>query len=582
MIGARAVFIYTAIGLASCWLTMPVSEAQILLQPNGGTKHEGESHTFYIEAQGTGYPFSFAWYKDGNPIPLSFCEAAPTEGSDAYTIESVQDVDAGLYSCEVGIGFAPGAFNYVTSDDAVLTVVPPIVPNPALTAPQLIAFPPSFVNAKPDTGLPLPPQVEGGLALPPMMNVIVLEGDVIPPPGAPGLIVSVGGGAWPVWTTPGPADGHFIIDIPLKENAVNDLSFRVVNESGEVGPSVEYRVVEGEYFPEILTTETYAYVESIAVSVDPFDPLELELFQRQVRCTAAFDDPGGSVADITEYVVWGITNNVGIDYDDDDVIGANGIFTNLSVLNQPDIITANFDSHVSACFDSCTLDFTEIAPGGKTSGYAAGVISDRYSGAPLGTDYYGRVYAWDTEWVWLTGLAAYRRGNYGGAISPQMVIFRMLASGYLTAQSQRPVLDGPPTIYDWRLRLREEGDPYAEFISPDKSDNKAAPAQAEISAIVFDQYSELAEVELIVNGVPTPIAGDVTPEGFFRAVVPLQAGVNVISIRGEDAQHNEYETDPIVEMGPDSEPVPVNPWPFVGVLLIVGGIRLWRSRRVRG
>lgn len=81
------------------------------MQPEGGTKYVGESHTFSIEVSGRVGAIHYQWTKDGYVLPDS--------DSAIYEIVSLTQADEGAYACEAW----DEAKTLVTSDSAYLTVL---------------------------------------------------------------------------------------------------------------------------------------------------------------------------------------------------------------------------------------------------------------------------------------------------------------------------------------------------------------------------------------------------------------------------------------------------------------------------
>ena len=110
-----------AVSLESAAATLVISADPIefQVQPDGGRKYVGESHTFLVVVSGgTGNPFDYHWFKDEVALP------GRTELT--FTITSLILEDAGIYRCAVGeLGVRP-PLAYANSANAVLEVADPL------------------------------------------------------------------------------------------------------------------------------------------------------------------------------------------------------------------------------------------------------------------------------------------------------------------------------------------------------------------------------------------------------------------------------------------------------------------------
>jgi ELWxxDGT repeat protein len=124
-----------AAGLTVTPATPSAMAPSIAAGPTSITVPEGGAANFAVAVTGTG-PFTYAWRKNGTPIPGA--------AGAAYSIAAAAASDAGAYSVRVS-----NAQGSVDSASATLSVAPP--PEPPISAPAIVT-PPAGLAALPGTG----------------------------------------------------------------------------------------------------------------------------------------------------------------------------------------------------------------------------------------------------------------------------------------------------------------------------------------------------------------------------------------------------------------------------------------------
>ncbi|MBI2422886.1 MAG: hypothetical protein HYV27_08650 [Candidatus Hydrogenedentes bacterium] len=389
------------------------------------------------------------------------------------------------------------------------------------------------------------------LAIPPpapLVNPVVryINADTITVTGTAtaGSFVTVGGGAFPRFQQLAEGATAFSIPMDLKQEAVNTLSVTTMNEFGLVSLPSIHRVVEGVAFPATIQTVAALAVTPTTATVPLFG-------SQAFVCEATFSN--AATAQVTPFVSWNELAN-------GELITSGGLYVN----------TATGAATVQASDAGVLSNTVTVNDGAKLAGakadrgIIAGRVFDHFTGLGLGPSVQAIVRGYPP---FVTEPAAQypllvETGNYHFDLDEGNYTFEGASANYRPESVFfQPIRLDTPLKQDFALRRVDNEPPVVTFIEPLNGQVTGAP-EVGITAIVFDELSELAEAQLIVNGESFPIRVEepqpaISFEGFYRTVWPVSGGNNTFQIRAVDTEGNET-TSPMLSTSYDATPFTVN------------------------
>jgi len=346
-----------------------------------------------------------------------------------------------------------------------------------------------------------------------------------------GAFVAVGGGLYPVFQMLPLDETAFAIEVPLKQNAVNNLSILAVDVFGRVTTPALVRVVERGIFEADAQTVTRLYVAAPLTEVAVGDWI-------QFHCTAEFTD--GSTADVTQFVDWAVSNG--------EIITKHGLYIN--VLEGDARVTAALDDVVSV---PVLVSDVAAKEAGTVRGLGAcwvtGVVQDEYTELGLGPDNpTAGVAACETGHSEIVGQVQTLNelGNYFMTLDEGIYDLTGNATGYgsLTFPQVELAADLFP-VKDFALPPNDSDPPEISIIDP-VPDSVFEHTEIPITAKVYDKYSDIASAVLVVNGTEhVNITGSIIEQGFYRATVDMPEGSVTIHIEAEDTLGNSITSDQV-------------------------------------
>jgi len=356
----------------------------------------------------------------------------------------------------------------------------------------------------------------------------------------PGEFVTVGGGELPVFEQLSEGETAFSIEVSLKQEAVNTISVTTMNEFGLVSLPAIRVVVEGVAFPDTVETVTDLAIAPTSATVALSDSLGFS-------AVATFSDT--SAATVTEFVQWEEIAN-------GELVTSGGLYVNTEVG------TAQVRANVTGVFSNIATVTDGAKSAKELEGFIAGRVFDQLTGLGVGFPGFDSfVEARPPGSLSVLGLTQVLNpeGNYAFLSPLGNYDVRARADGYrpLTERNQR--LDATQSLeIDFDVRRIDFDPPLITFIEPIDGQAVGEP-QVGITAIVFDELSELALAELIVNGDVFPLRVEqpqpaISLEGFYRNVWPLDLGVNTIQLRAVDTEGNETLTE-LLTVNADTTPL---------------------------
>ncbi|MBI2435247.1 MAG: hypothetical protein HYV26_20510, partial [Candidatus Hydrogenedentes bacterium] len=355
----------------------------------------------------------------------------------------------------------------------------------------------------------------------------------------PGSFVTIGGGLTPVFQQLAPGAVDFSIVVPLKQEAVNTLSVTTMDGYGLVSLPTIRRVVEGDAFPATIETVT-----ALAITPDPPPAVGL-LGVLAFSCLATFSD--ASQADVTLFVTWEETAN-------NETVTPGGLYVNTAAgAASVRASDAGVLSNAVAVADGARLEsgggsLEEEAAARAAVGVVAGQVTDQLTGLGLGlpqAEASVNVFAPLSSTMVAQQPVLQATGAYAFTVNSGAYDLEGTSPGY---RAEEHAAQGVPPIpqrlaQNFALRREDDEPPVVTLIEPADGLALGAP-EVQISAIVFDRLSELAEAQLIVNGNSFPIRVEepepaVSHEGFYRNVWPVSVGATTIQIRAVDTEGNE-------------------------------------------
>jgi len=335
---------------------------------------------------------------------------------------------------------------------------------------------------------------------------------------APGTFVTAGGGLNPVYQQLAPGAGSFALGVPLKQEAVNRLSVRTMNEYGLESFPTRFTVVEGAAFPSVATQ-----VSSLSIA-PPSASLALDA-NLSFLCTALFSN--AATADVTPFVSWYTTNG--------EFITRGGLYVNTEAGNaQVYASLGTALSNVSTVTDSGSKDAA------KSDGRVGGQVRDQWTDQPIhSTDSRVRALVPYTRTILGDHAVLDASGNYVFSLMPGPYDFEGASPGYrpVTAHAGQ-VTSGGALTQNFSLRPHDMTPPLVTFVEPLEG-TEFHDLKIPVTAMVSDAYSELKEAKLILNGTEYDILASISEEGFYRNVWPAPAsGSQTLSIRATDTEGN--------------------------------------------
>ena len=371
----------------------------------------------------------------------------------------------------------------------------------------------------------------------------------------PGSFVTIGGGIFPVERQLAPGETQFSIPVALREEAVNMLSVVTLSPHGLRGEPSMHKVIEGDAYPSTVETVTNLSVTPTSDSVVVGPTGDLSEYSVAFSCEATFSDLPPTVADVTPHVDWSVTNG--------EIITSGGLYFNLQVG------TAQVRASLEGLLSNIATVTDADSKGGKAGnpGFAYGTVKDSYTLAGLeGSDIRAFHSPISPDKIWSDhgfSEGSPNLGDYGYPVTdvPVVTLYDIRATlaeyvkkvnAYIDIDEDSYVecnfeLDPddelPPwATWDWGTGGKAGGGPKLGYLEVNEP---VVP----LTALVFDQYSDLAEATLFVKYEGGPamefdILGAVTSEGFFRSMWPLGApGAYTLWIYAKDTQGNEIESD---------------------------------------
>ncbi len=411
-------------------------------------------------------------------------------------------------------------------------------------------------------------EVGGGLSIvavpPPAPSVDALprfiNGNTLTVTGAAvaGSFVTAGGGLIPVFQQLEEGATAFSIDVPLRQEADNVLSVTTMNEFGLVSLPAIRVIHEGDAFP--------ATVESVtALAITPAPAPDVSVNGTLAfAAEATFSD--SSTAFVTEFlevpIGAGVTDGGGWEeLVNGELITAGGLYVNTKTGAAQIRANVTQTNGPQVFSNVVTVNDGAKTEGGKADmGVIAGRVSDELTGQGLGLPEeiarvlgfapYSSTLLAQTQVLQPTGDYAFllNEGNYdfqgtSANYRPLLVRAGQAISGVPGAYTGH-IDDARPLEQDFALRREDFEPPLVTFIEPVPGQVVGAP-EVGITAIVFDELSELTTAELIVNGEASNILPAISLEGFYRNVWPMQPGANTVRIRAVDSEGNETLTPEI-------------------------------------
>ncbi len=370
----------------------------------------------------------------------------------------------------------------------------------------------------------------------------------------PSLFVTVGGGAYPVFSKVDAA-GAADITVPLKQEAINRLRVSTVSETGLETVHADYVVYESDQFPSVPTPIASLVLEPSSISLTVDDT-------QQFVCIATFAD--GTTGDVTPTSSWNVNGGT--------ITGA-GLYTHGTTASTVQALL--YADHHWNYSNLATVATAKGGGGPKTgTGRVSGVVRSHYTGLGLGS---GRVTAYnifnpnvagqhpvqDTlgnySFFMLEG-SYHFEGSYGDHRSELVrggVLLepRVLMDPGPPAEYSEPYYSGQvkanrPLLYDFSLRPNDTQAPWVVFIEP-VADTTVSTDRIVVTAIDADQYSELSVAKYEHNAQEHAIPDKISSTGFYRETWPLQLGINVLHLFTMDTEGNASEKTIQITYDPD-------------------------------
>jgi hypothetical protein len=329
-----------------------------------------------------------------------------------------------------------------------------------------------------------------------------------------------------------------------------------MDEFGLVSLPAIHVLVEGDAFP--------ATVQGVvALDITPDPAPAVALFGSQFfTAVATFADD--SSAEVREFLTelgggsgWSVTNG--------EVVTSGGLYVN-TVTGSADVqarvtqaaaLGGPIDSNVVTVADGAKA---EGAKAGQ--GILAGRVSDELTGLGLGLpdiDSFVQAFPPFTTSLFAQNQVVLPTGDYAFLIDEGNFDFQGAAANYRpflerASQILIPATQNDPAVVtgriredlpvgqDFSLRRNDSDPPLVTMIEPLANQVVGAP-EVGITAIIFDELSELKTAELIVNAEAFNILPSISLEHFYRNVWPLDSGANTIQIRAVDTEGNETLSD---------------------------------------
>lgn len=345
-----------------------------------------------------------------------------------------------------------------------------------------------------------------------------------------------------------PLETSFSILMSLNQEAINEFTISDGNTLG-----IPLQIVEGDVYPSIPMRVS-------ALSIDPDPAPQIPVGETiDFVATARFEDD--SEVDVTQFVEW-------IELVNSELITSGGLYVNSregraliqAAIDLPGSTVTTVSSNVVSVDENGALPVLKAG-----DGIIAGRLFDQFTGLGLGDPIvvsFVDGYEPFTQNLFIDSQVLRPTGDYAFLLAEGSYDFEGLAAGYRPLrikafQTLVPPMGLNPGIItgrisanapleqDYSLRREDFDPPVVTFIEPAPGETVGAP-EVGITAIIFDELSELIRAELTINGTTYNILPAISLEGFYRNVWPLSAGANTLQIEVEDTEHNIAATMPLM------------------------------------
>jgi len=357
----------------------------------------------------------------------------------------------------------------------------------------------------------------------------------------PNLFVTIGGGAYPAYRNFS-AVGQGSITVPLKQEAINELTISTISEKGVERVISQYDVYESVQFPSTPMAITALTLQPASANLAPGAT-------QQFTCVATFAD--NSTGDVTPVASWNI---------------AGGSITTVGLYTGTGNILALLNTEQGWLYSNiATVSPAKGVPMPKAeSGQVGGIVLSHYTGLGL---LEARVTAYNllNPTVQAQHSVYDAFGNYAFFMNEGKYHFEgscaghrseLALGGQLLEESVR-VNPGPPEqwtepyysgqvkanrplSYDFSLRPNDAQAPWVVFIEP-VADTTVNTEHIVVTAIDTDKYSELGVAKYTHNTVDYDIPDKISSTGFYRDTWALKLGINVLHLYTVDTESNASE-----------------------------------------
>ncbi len=374
---------------------------------------------------------------------------------------------------------------------------------------------------------------------------------------APGLFVTVGGGAYPAFEKV-MSLGMAEVEVSLKQEAVNRLVVSSVSETGVETIIAQYEVYESAQFPSTPTVVTALTLQPDSVGLAAGDSQEF-------TCTATFAD--GTVGDITPAATWNASNGT---------ITSSGLYTHRPGTSGTISVRALLQTEEGWQYSNpATVTTSKNTSEPKAGdGLVSGVVRSNYTGLGLPG---GRITAYKiiTPTVAAQNSLLDVLGNYAFFMNEGKYHFEGSCTGYrselfrggIVLEPRTLINPGPPTqysepyysgqikanrplFYNFALRPNDDQAPWVVFIEP-VANTTVNTEHIVVTAIDADKYSELGVAQYTHNTVDYDIPDKISSTGFYRDTWALKLGVNVLHLYTMDTESNASEKTIQITYDPD-------------------------------